>query len=141
LVPKQTEKKVDPSPTKADQAKSGEPTLWQVATAIAAYSLCSSMMVVVNKLAIDAIQISAVVTQVQFTFATVTVLILGSVSGLGSLSSSFIHTSLRPHLGLPLRQSPITPRLLGTSSWRAQHPLLPLAMKIHAQFLHGEVRL
>ena len=55
----------------------GEPTLAQVALSIAAYSFCSSMMVVANWFAIRAVKNSAVVTQIQFVFATVTCLILG----------------------------------------------------------------
>lgn len=54
-----------------------QPTMKEVAVAIVAYSFCSSMMVVANKLTIDAVPISAVVTQFQFAFATIVVLVLG----------------------------------------------------------------
>ena len=56
---------------------SSQPTTFKIAMAIISYSLCSSMMVVANKLAINAVQISAVVTQTQFVFATAVVLLAG----------------------------------------------------------------
>eukprot|EP00038_Savillea_parva_P011349 m.196915 g.196915 ORF g.196915 m.196915 type:complete len:331 (+) comp19935_c0_seq1:110-1102(+) len=67
------------SSTNAHESKevSKEPSTAKIAMAIVAYSLCSSMMVVANKLAINAVQISAVVTQTQFVFATVVVLLAG----------------------------------------------------------------
>jgi hypothetical protein len=88
LLSKQSLEQLNGSPTKGGgssssangggvDAKKGEPTLAEVAVSIAAYSFCSSMMVVANWFAIRSFKNSAVVTQVQFVFATLTCLVLG----------------------------------------------------------------